>query len=276
MNSSEFVEKALDIAKNYKTSYIWGGFGSPITEASLKRAAAEYSKNTEKGWIAAAKKYQGDPKAFYFDCVGLIKAIIWGWCGDASKSYGGAVYPTAAAVKAGACPDKSADGMIAVCSGVSTYFSGIVPGAAVWMTGHIGIYVGDGLCVECTPSWANGVQITAVSNIGTKAGYKSRKWTKWGKIPYINYEEEIDMSKDELKKLIRETVKEVLDEENPVYKDLKDVPASWQKTTQALLDAGAVNGGTPAEVCATDLNLRKETLKAAVVAVLYHEAKSKE
>ena len=33
----------------------------------------------------------------------------------------------------------------------------------------------------------------------------------------------------------------------------------------ALLDAGAVNGGTPAEVCGTDLNLRKETLKAAVV-----------
>ena len=88
-----------------------------------------------------------------------------------------------------------------------------------------------------------------------------------------NESEEIEsMSKEELKALIRETVKEVLDEENPVYKDLKDVPEYWKPTAAALLDAGAVNGGTPAEVCATDLNLRKETLKAVVVATMYHDA----
>nr|WP_326174931.1 phage tail tip lysozyme [uncultured Oscillibacter sp.] len=88
-----------------------------------------------------------------------------------------------------------------------------------------------------------------------------------------NESEEIEnMSKEELTALIRETVKEVLDEENPVYKDLKDVPECWQPTAAALLEAGAVNGGTPAEVCATDLNLRKETLKAVVVAAMYHDA----
>lgn len=90
-----------------------------------------------------------------------------------------------------------------------------------------------------------------------------------------NESEEIEsMSKEELKKLIRETVKEVLDEENPVYKDLKDVPECWRPTASALLDAGAVNGGTPAEVCATDLNLHKETLKAVVVATMYHNAQA--
>ena len=89
-----------------------------------------------------------------------------------------------------------------------------------------------------------------------------------------NESEDIEnMSKEELKTLIRETVKEVLNEENPVYQDLKDVPECWRPTAAALLDAGAVNGGTSAEVCATDLNLRKETLKAAVVAVLYHDAR---
>ena len=92
---------------------------------------------------------------------------------------------------------------------------------------------------------------------------------------FIYQEEEIDMSKDELRALIREIVKEVLEEENPVYKDLKDVPSYWQGAAAALLDAGVVNGGTSAEVCDTDLNLRKETLKAAVVAVMYHEAKEK-
>ena len=78
-----------------------------------------------------------------------------------------------------------------------------------------------------------------------------------------------NMSKEELKALIRE----VLNEENPVYQDLKDVPEHWRPTAAALLEAGAVNGGTPAEVCATDLNLRKETLKAVVVAAMYHDAR---
>lgn len=82
-----------------------------------------------------------------------------------------------------------------------------------------------------------------------------------------------NMSREELKELVRETVKEVLDEENPVYQDLKDVPEYWRPAASALLDAGAVNGGTPAEVCATDLRLRRETLKAAVVAVMYHDAR---
>ena len=68
-------------------------------------------------------------------------------------------------------------------------------------------------------------------------------------------------------------MKEVLDEENLVYQDLKDVPEYWRPAASALLNAGVVNGGTPAEVCETDLNLRKETLKAAVVAVMYHDAR---
>ena len=133
MKAADFVEKARSVARDYKTSYIWGGFGAPITEATLERAAREYAKNTEKGWITAARRYAGDPRAFYFDCVGLIKALLWGWNGDASKAYGGAVYPTMNQVLAGACPDVSADGMISICSDVSTDFSGIVPGAAVWM-----------------------------------------------------------------------------------------------------------------------------------------------
>lgn len=90
------------------------------------------------------------------------------------------------------------------------------------------------LAVECTPAWKNGVQITAVANIGSKSGYNARKWKKWGKIPYVTYKEEIDMSNEELKALIRQTVKEVLDEENPVYKDLKDVPEYWKGAAGGL------------------------------------------
>lgn len=84
------------------------------------------------------------------------------------------------------------------------------------------------------------------------------------------------MTKDEVKKLVRETVEEVLNEQNPIYKDVKDVPEHWRGTAQALLDAGAINGGTDAAVNATDVNIQKEPLKAVVVAVAYHNAREKQ
>lgn len=84
--------------------------------------------------------------------------------------------------------------------------------------------------------------------------------------------EEIDMSREELKALIREVFLEVYNEVNPLYEDLKDVPPYWQELAKALLDAEAVNGGTNKEVCATDLNIRMETLKAAIIALNYHHS----
>ena len=63
--------------------------------------------------------------------------------------------------------------------------SNIEVGEAVWMEGHIGVYIGDGLAVECTPKWANKVQITSCNQSVT--GYNRRDWTKHGKLPYIEY-----------------------------------------------------------------------------------------
>jgi len=86
---------------------------------------------------------------------------------------------------------------------------------------------------------------------------------------YIN-EEEVELTRDEIKAIVRE----VIDEDNPTYADLVDVPDYWQKPVKAMLDAGAINGGTPAEENPTDVNIRRETLKAAVIATMYHDAKS--
>jgi hypothetical protein len=120
---------------------------------------------------------------FGFDCVCLIKGLLWGWSGDAGHTYGGAKYAS------NGVPDLGADQMFSQCRNASTDFSTIQVGEAVWMSGHIGIYIGDGLAVECTPTWKNCVQITAVHNIGKKSGYNGRKWTKHGKLPYVTYEE---------------------------------------------------------------------------------------
>lgn len=70
--------------------------------------------------------------------------------------------------------------MITKCSGVSADFGGIVPGEAVWLPGHIGVYIGGGKVIECSPAFKNCVQVTACLNIGTISGMNGRKWTKHG------------------------------------------------------------------------------------------------
>lgn len=123
-----------------------------------------------------------NPPVYGFDCVCLIKGVLWGWNGNASKTYGGAGYAV------NGVPDIGADTMITKCSGVSTDFSKIVPGEAVWLSGHIGVYIGGGKVIECTPAFKNCVQVTACLNIGAISGMNGRRWTKHGKLPYITYD----------------------------------------------------------------------------------------
>lgn len=185
MKSSVLVNKAIDIAKNYKTLYVMGCFGAPLTGANVTRYLNNHNYNKaaarQKMIKAAANQ---SPPVFGFDCVCLIKGILWGWTGDASRTYGGAGYAI------NGVPDVSADGMIAKCTGVTTNFSNIVPGECVWMAGHVGIYIGNGLAVECSPAFQNKVQITAVGNIGKKSGYNTRTWTKHGKMPWVDYSDQ--------------------------------------------------------------------------------------
>lgn len=179
MKAKAFVEKLIDIAKNYKTLYVMGCFGAPMTAANKKRYTSNHTYNKQAARTQMINAASAD--TFGFDCVCLIKGVLWGWSGDASKSYGGASYAV------NNVPDIGADQMIKKCSGVSTDFSNIAVGEALWCEGHIGVYIGDGLGVECTPRWDNKVQITAVANIGKKSGYNARTWTKHGKLPYIDY-----------------------------------------------------------------------------------------
>ena len=183
MTNKEFVAKAIDIAKNYKTCYVWGAFGWPMTAQNKKRIIAEYTHNQTAANQAIINACTAD--TFGFDCVNLIKAILWGWSGDKSKSYGGAKYNTSV------CPDVGANTMITLCKDVKAGdWQNIVPGEVVWLSGHIGIYVGDGVVVEATPRWSGNVQKTALGNIGGVPGMNSRTWTRHGKLPWVTYETE--------------------------------------------------------------------------------------
>lgn len=181
MKASTFVATLTAIATKYKTVYAWGMFGSRITKKSVTAKAKQYPNwyDGRRLYSVFEPLYKTDTPVYGFDCIGLVKAVLWGW-----NEATGAKYASEGV------PDVSADGMIANCSEVSSDFTNISVGEFVWMKGHCGVYIGNGKVVESTPIWKNGVQITALS---------CRKWLKHGKLPYVSYDtEEVETVKIEL------------------------------------------------------------------------------
>ena len=167
-------------ATQFKTLYVRGCFGAPMNSSNKKRYTNNHTYNKEED--RTQKILSASQDTFGFDCVCFIKGLLWGWEGDAGHVYGGAKY------QANGVPDITADSMIKVCKEVSEDFSAIAVGEAVWIPGHIGIYVGDGMAVECTHRWFDGVQLTAVHNIAPIPGMNGRSWQKHGKLPWITYD----------------------------------------------------------------------------------------
>lgn len=152
-------------------------FGSTITQSRVQGKAKQYPYWYTDRKIASvfAPLYGSNPPVWGFDCVGLVKGVLWGWNGDVSQAYGGAIYAS------NGVPDISADSMIGKCSGVSSDFTDISVGEFLWMKGHCGVYMGGGKVIESSPKWKNGVQVTDLT---------ARNWLKHGKLLYIDYDGE--------------------------------------------------------------------------------------
>ena len=99
------------------------------------------------------------------DCSGLVKGILWGFPDNGKYASNGV-------------PDINADTIITKCAYVSTNFNKITVGEFVWLSGHCGIYIGNGEVIEGSPKWENGIQITRL---------KQRNWKKHGFLPWIDY-----------------------------------------------------------------------------------------
>ena len=177
MKQADFI-KQLEKALACNTSYATGAFGASIGD--FPSQLSRYIKNSpdqEKTLRSRA----ANPPCFAFDCVGLVKGILWDWNANAASVYGGAAY------QSNGVPDMGTETMINKCENVSIDFSRILPGELLWIKGHVGVYVGDGYAIECTSAWDAKVQKTVVTNIKAAGAQHGRKWTKHGRLPYVEY-----------------------------------------------------------------------------------------
>ena len=148
----------------------------------LELALREPSKYQSGGW----GKYDG--KYWNWDCICLIKGILWGWTADKNKPRGGgAVYAS------NGVPDIGENTMINQCKNVSTDFTNIKKGEMVWLDGHAGVYVGDGNVIEATAGWNTFKVIKSQIGKNGERTYNgkggSRNWQKHGFLPYVDYTE---------------------------------------------------------------------------------------
>lgn len=117
----------------------------------------------------------------------------------------------------------------------------------------------DGVIISHKEGYARG--------IATNHGDPEHLWRQLG----LGYT--MDTFRADVKNTMNKAKEQEEKEMATIYKDIQDVPAYWRGDIQELLDLGCVNGGTPAEVCATDLNLTEDCIKATVIIKRYVDAK---
>ncbi len=179
MTAKEFIEKVKEVQKT-NTAYMWGTYGQVLDNALIDYKANQYPSKNTPARVARHKQLVGKGYSAW-DCVGLIKGILWGWEKGKSPKYRGSEVP-----------DVGSDSMYKnYTTNQSTDFKNILPGEVVWITGHIGVYIGDGLVIEATSRATGGftdnVLISALGNHGPVKGYPTRSWTHHGRLRWIDY-----------------------------------------------------------------------------------------
>ena len=176
ISTAGFTDKTtknnLDLVKwcenAYKNGwgYVYGGYGQVCTKQYLDQQASLYPGNNEAGgeMRQVGEKWLGNRVC---DCIGLIKSYMWYNSDTGEITVGSNNFQDCNATSIWNYTKESGD--------ISTMPD--IPGLAVWMPGHIGVYVGYGYVIEA--------QGTAYGVVKTEL--KGRGWTKWLKIPNIKY-----------------------------------------------------------------------------------------
>lgn len=139
--------------------YWYGCFGQISTAALYNSKKSQYPN--EYQWSCPSNQLN----VRVHDCIGLIKGYLWSENATSTPKYNSA-------------QDVSANGMLEKCKEKGT-ISTIpeLPGVLVFMSHHVGVYIGNGEVVEAK-GHAWGV---------VKTKLKGRGWTNWGKCPWIEY-----------------------------------------------------------------------------------------
>lgn len=178
MKAQELIDNLKSVL-SMPTWYVMGGFGTRIGKDYI---AWNYTYNAEHR--DSIEAHITNPYTFGFDCVCLIKAVLfWGFSGDQNAEYGGSKY-----VKS---QDITIDKFKKSCAILSTDFgeNDLVPGELVFMPNHIGVYIGNGEVIECTPAWKGNVQKTLLPwrNSSNHEHLPVRAWEQHGQSSYIDY-----------------------------------------------------------------------------------------
>lgn len=151
-------------AFNSGWGYVWGTYGEVLTDSLFAYKLEQYPDGVGDYEDYIRNHWLGGRTT---DCVGLIKG--YGWFNTDTKTI---EYGT------NGMPDVGADGMYnaATVKGSMDTMPDI-PGLAVWKSGHIGVYIGNGEVIE-----AMGTKYGVV-----KTKLEGRGWKAWLEIPYISY-----------------------------------------------------------------------------------------
>lgn len=144
--------------------YVWGTYGSVLSDSLFDYMLEQYPEGVGNYEDFIRTNWLGRRTA---DCVGLIKGYGW-------------LNPETLTIEYGTndMPDIGANAMYENATekgNISTMPE--VPGLAVWHSGHIGVYIGNGEVIE-----AMGTKYGVV-----KTKLADRSWTAWLEIPYITY-----------------------------------------------------------------------------------------
>lgn len=166
--TAEGLVKYVKDCYKYPTVYMWGGLMNILTTEYVDYKVKQYKEKYTSNRIAYLKGLIG--KTYGCDCVGLIKSYYFG--GFNSPNYD-------------LTKDLNTNGMFSV-SKIKGSIKDMPdePGIILYMDGHVGVYIGERQCIECTWGvYGDGVVKTAVDGRG---------WSHWLKLPYIEYSNSIE------------------------------------------------------------------------------------
>ena len=160
----EFAKRAL--AEGWV--YWYGTVGYKCTHELLIRKTKQYPEHYTGNRMP---RYESDISAgkYCADCINLAKAYMW-----LDEATGKQIYGS------NGCPDTNADGMYNKAKekgDIRTLPE--IPGIMLHLSGHAGIYIGNGWAIEAR-GFKYGVVKTRVSERG---------WLHWYKMPGVTYED---------------------------------------------------------------------------------------